>query len=109
VTPSAPDGGKAGDGQEQLALWQRVGKMIQGEPQVADAGAFYGTLLERLNREQPLTEGALAKLGAQRADAVLAALKESGADAARVAAAPPEKVEGSAGKPVALKLALAAR
>jgi hypothetical protein len=109
VAASADGGGKAEDGPEKLALWQRVGKMIQGEPQVADAGAFYGTLLERLNREQPLTEGALAKLGAQRADAVLAALKESGADAARVAAAPPEKVEGSAGKPVALKLALAAR
>jgi hypothetical protein len=83
--------------------------MIQGEPQVADASAFYGALIERLNREQPLTEGALARLGVQRADAVLAALKESGADAARVAAAPPGKVEGSAGKPVSLKLGLAAR
>ena len=106
---SAAGGGKAEDGPDKLALWQRVGKMIQGEPQVADASAFYGALIERLNREQPLTEGALASLGAQRADAVLAALKESGADAARVAAAPPGKVEDSAGKSVSLKLGLAAR
>jgi hypothetical protein len=109
VAASAAGGGKAEGGPDKLALWQRVGKMIQGEPQVADASAFYGALIERLNREQPLTEGALARLGVQRADAVLAALKESGADAARVAAAPPGKVEGSAGKPVSLKLGLAAR
>ena len=39
-------GERAGDGkaeaaQAKLPLWQRVGKMIQGEPQVADASAFY--------------------------------------------------------------------
>ena len=106
---SAAGGSKPDAGHDKLALWQRVGKMIQGEPQVADAGAFYGALLERLNKEQPLTEGVLARLGAQRADAVLAALKENGVDATRMAAAAPEKVEGGAGKPVTLKLGLAAR
>jgi len=109
VAASAAVGAKPGGGQDKLALWQRVGKIIQGEPQVADPGAFYGALIERLNREQPLADGALAKLGAQRAEAVLATLKEAGADAGRMAAAPPEKVEGSAGKPVSLKLGLAAR
>jgi len=106
---SAPGDGKAEAPPEKLALWQRVGKLIQGEPQVADASAFYGKLIERLNQEQPLSEGVLARLGAQRADAVLAALKESGVDAARIAAAAPEKVDGGAGKPVTLKLGLAAR
>jgi len=99
---------RAATAPEKLPLWQRVGKMVQGEPQVADASAFYGQLLERLNREQPLAEGALARLGAQRADVVLAALKEAGVDAARATAAAPEPVESAAGKAVSLKLGLAA-
>ncbi|HWI81749.1 DUF748 domain-containing protein [Ramlibacter sp.] len=93
----------------KLALWQRVGKMIQGEPQVADASAFYTALLQRLNQTQPLPEAELARLGTQRADAVLAALKEAGVDASRAAAAAPEKIESAAGKPVSLRLALGAR
>jgi hypothetical protein len=95
--------------QQSLPLWQRVGKMIQGEPQVADATAFYRSLVQQLDAKQPLPEGELARLGTQRADAVLAALKASGVDPARVAAAPPEKTESAAGKPVVLKLGLAAK
>jgi len=100
--------GKAAAAQEKLPLLQRVGKMVQGEPQVADASAFYGKLIERLNREQPLPAGALAQLGTQRADVVLGALKSSGIDPARVAAAAPLPVEGGAGKAVTLKLELGA-
>ena len=101
--------GKAEAAQENLPLWQRVGKMIQGEPQVADASAFYAKLLERLNQNQPLPEAALKGLGAQRAEAIAAALKEAGVDSARVAVAAPEPVESSTGKPVSLKLGLAAK
>ncbi|ABD68000.1 hypothetical protein Rfer_0243 [Rhodoferax ferrireducens T118] len=92
-----------------MPLWQRVGKIIQGEPQVADASAFYNQLQERLNQNQPLAADALAKLGAQRTEAILAALKEAGVDPARAAAAAPEKVESDVGKPVPLKLGLVAK
>jgi hypothetical protein len=95
--------------QQSLPLWQRVGKMIQGEPQVADASAFYRSLVQQLDAKQPLPEGELARLGTQRADAVVAALKAAGVDPSRVASAPPEKIESEAGKPVALKLGLAAK
>ncbi len=96
--------GKAAAAQEKLPLLQRVGKMVQGEPQVADASAFYGKLIERLNREQPLPAGALAQLGTQRADVVLGALKSSGIDPARVAAAAPLAGGGGAGKAGTRKL-----
>jgi hypothetical protein len=95
--------------QAKLPIWQRVGKMIQDEPQVADASAFYNKLQERLNQNQPLAADVLAKLGAQRAEAILAALKEAGVDPARVATAAPEKFETDIGKPVLLKLGLAAK
>jgi hypothetical protein len=49
----------------------------------------------------------LTKLGAQRTDVILAALKEAGIDPARAVAAAPEKVASDAGKPVPLKLGLA--
>ncbi|ABD68018.1 protein of unknown function DUF748 [Rhodoferax ferrireducens T118] len=105
---SMPDT-KTAAAQAKLPLWQRVGKMIQGEPQVADASAFYNQLQERLNQNQPLAADALAKLGAQRAEAILAALKEAGVDPARADAAAPEKVESDIGKPVPLKLGLVAK
>ena len=94
---------------EKLHLWQRVGKLIQGEPQVADASLFYNKLRERLEENQPLAADALTRLGAQRASAVLAALKEAGVDPARALATAPEKVSSEAGKPVPLKLGLAAK
>ena len=106
---SAAGDAKASAAPGKLSLLQRAGKMIQGEPQVADAGAFYGTLIERLNQEQPLAADALAQLGAHRAQAVLAALQEDGVDPARVAAGAPAQVEAAAGKAVTLKLALTAR
>jgi Domain of Unknown Function (DUF748) len=103
---SAPNAESA---QARLALWQRVGKMIQGEPQVADASAFYNTVTQRLNQHQPLAADELTRLGAQRAEVILAALKEAGVDSARAMAAAPEKVVSDAGKPVPLKLGLAAK
>jgi hypothetical protein len=95
--------------QSQLPIWQRVGKMIQGEPQVADAGAFYRHLLERLNGNQTLSPDALAQLGTQRADAIVAVLKEAGVDSTRAIAAAPEKGTSEVGKPVPVKLALTAK
>jgi hypothetical protein len=95
--------------QEKLPIWQRVGKLIQGEPQVADASSFYHKLQERLDQNQPLAADALTRLGAQRASAILAALKEAGVDPARALAAAPEKVSSDVGKPVPLKLGLAAK
>jgi hypothetical protein len=61
-----------------------------------------------LELNQPLAADALTRLGAQRASAILAALKEAGADPARALEAAPEKVSSEAGKPVPLKLGLAA-
>jgi hypothetical protein len=92
-----------------LPIWQRVGKLIQGEPQVADASSFYRKLQERLDQNQPLAADALTQLGAQRASAILAALKEAGVDPERALAAAPEKVNSDVGKPVPLKLGLAAK
>jgi hypothetical protein len=56
-----------------------------------------------------LAANALTQLGAQRASAILAALKEAGADPARALEAPPEKVSSDVGKPMPLKLGLAAK
>ena len=95
--------------QEKLPIWQRIGKLVQGEPQVADASAFYHKLQERLDQNQPLAPDALTRLGAQRAGAILAELKEAGIDPARTIAAATEKVNSDVGKPVPLKLGLAAR
>jgi hypothetical protein len=94
----------------KLAVWQRVGKIVQGEPQVADASGFYGQLLDRLYREQALAPDALTKLGARRAEAIVDAIRAGGVDASRVASAAPEKIE-TTGKavPVQLRLGAAAK
>jgi hypothetical protein len=94
---------------EKLTLWQRVGKLIEGEPQVVDASAFYRKLQVRLNQDQPLAADALTHLGAGRASAILAVLKETGVDQTRVTMGAPEKISSDAGKPVPLKLGLAAK
>lgn len=101
-------GGPVETAQARLPLWQRVGKMIQGEPQVADATAFYNQLREALEQRQPLAADALTGLGARRAKAVAAALADAGVNPARAVAAAPEPVPSEAGKPVHLKLQLGA-
>ena len=86
-----------------------VGELIEGEPRVADASSFYHNLLERLAQNQPLAADALTRLGAQRASAILAALKEAGVDPTRALAAAPEKIDSDVGKPVPLKMELAVK
>ncbi|MCU6500087.1 DUF748 domain-containing protein [Rugamonas sp. A1-17] len=95
--------------QKKLPMLQRLGKLVQGEPQVADATAFYAKLQERLEQKQPLPADALQQLGAQRSAAILAALKGEGVDAAAARTTGPEPVEAGTGKPVALKLGLSAK
>ena len=89
-----------------LPLWQRIGKMAQGEPQVADSSAFYNKLRERLEQGQSLPADGLTRLGTQRANAIVAALHETGIDPARAVATAPEQVGSVSGKSVPLKLAL---
>ncbi|HEV7813585.1 MAG TPA: DUF748 domain-containing protein [Janthinobacterium sp.] len=109
----AAPGGAVADSTEAarttLPVWQRLGKMIQGEPQVADAGAFYARLQERLEQTEALAAGALPALGMQRAETILAALKGAGVNPAAMHAAAAEKVDADTGKAVPLKLGLAAK
>ena len=93
----------------KIPVLQRLGKLIEGEPQVADTGAFYNGLREQLEAKQPLPADALSKLGAQRSAAILAALRQDGTPAARVSAGAPEKTQAAPGKLVGLKLGLAAQ
>ena len=113
AAPSAA-AGSAGAGsddaaQKKLPMLQRLGKIVQGEPQVADPSAFYGKLQERLEQNQPLPTDALPQLGAKRAAAIMAVLKEAGVADSAARPAPAEKVDAGAGKPVALKLGLSAQ
>ncbi|MGK5060917.1 DUF748 domain-containing protein [Janthinobacterium sp. LB3P112] len=93
----------------KIPVLQRLGKLIEGEPQVADTAAFYNGLREQLEAKQPLPADALSKLGSQRSAAILAALQQDGTPAARVSAGAPEKTEAAPGKLVGLKLGLAAQ
>ncbi len=95
--------------QKKLPMLQRLGKLVQGEPQVADATAFYAKLQERLEQKQPLPADALPQLGAKRSAAIMAALKGEGVDVAAAHSTAPEPVDASAGKPIALKLGLSAK
>lgn len=95
----------------EVPVWRRVGNLVQGEPQVADAVGFYRGLAREIERAQPLADDALARLGGARAQAVAAALREAGVDAARVQQAAPAALEGAAegARVVPLKLGLAAK
>lgn len=108
ASPAAAAAGSA-PAAAKIPVFQRLGKLIEGEPQVADTGAFYNGLREQLEAKQPLPADALNKLGAQRSAAILAALQQDGTPAARVSAAAPEKTEAAPGKLVGLKLGLAAQ
>ncbi|MFM2088226.1 MAG: hypothetical protein RLZZ237_3095 [Pseudomonadota bacterium] len=94
---------------EKIPVWQRLGKLIEGEPQVADTGAFYNGLRTQLEQKQALPSDALTKLGNARSAAIIAALQQDGTPAARVSAGAPEKTDATPGKPVGLKLGLAAQ
>jgi len=107
---SATDAATVADAaaQKQLPILQRLGKIVQGEPQVADAGAFYAGLQERLEKTQPLPADALPQLGAGRAAAIMAVLKQAGVAPASAQPAAPATTDANAGKPIALKLGLSA-
>lgn len=105
ATPS----GAAASAPTSLPAWQRAIKFVQGEPQVADARAFYRGLRHRLEQAQPLPAGALQQLGTQRAQAMAGALAEAGIDAGRVTATPAAAVAGEVTKMVPLKLELGAQ
>ena len=108
ASPAAAAAGSA-PAAAKIPVFQRLGKLIEGEPQVADTGAFYTGLREQLEARQALPADALSKLGAQRSAAILAALQQDGTPAARVSAGAPEKTEAAPGKLVGLKLGLAAQ
>jgi len=107
--PAAASASASAPAAAKIPVLQRLGKLIEGEPQVADTGAFYTGLREQLEAKQPLPADALSKLGAQRSAAILAALQQDGTPAARVSAGAPEKTEATPGKLVGLKLGLAAQ
>jgi uncharacterized protein involved in outer membrane biogenesis len=93
----------------RLPLLQRMGKVMQGEPAVADPQPFYGRLRERLEQGEALAPDALSGLGTQRANAILGALKEDGVDPASMAAGAPGTISSAVGQPVPLKLELGAK
>ncbi|HEU4819401.1 DUF748 domain-containing protein [Janthinobacterium sp.] len=107
--PAAASASASAPAAAKIPVLQRLGKLIEGEPQVADTGAFYTGLREQLEAKQPLPADALSKLGAQRSAAILAALQQDGTPAARVSAGAPEKTDAAPGKLVGLKLGLAAQ
>ena len=107
--PAAASASASATATAKIPVLQRLGKLIEGEPQVADTGAFYTGLREQLEAKQPLPADALSKLGTQRSAAILAALQQDGTPAARVSAGAPEKTQAAPGKLVGLKLGLAAQ
>jgi hypothetical protein len=94
---------------KKLAVWQKLGKLIQGEPQVADASGFYRALQTKLEQRQALPADALTRLGTLRASAIVAALTEGGVNPASARTAAPEAVQSGLGQPVNLKLGLSAK
>jgi hypothetical protein len=86
-----------------------AGVEVPGEPQVADASAFYAQLRQRLEKEQPLAADAITALGARRAGSILAALTQDGVTPANVEASPPAPISGEKGKTIPLKLVLSAK
>ncbi len=93
----------------RLPLLQRMGKLMQGEPPVADLRPFYGQLQERLEQSEALAPDALVRLGTQRASVILDALKEDGVDASGMKAGPAGAISSTVGQPVPLKLELEAK
>ena len=92
-----------------LPLLQRLGKLVQGEPQVADPSAFYAALQAQLVERQELPADALPQLAARRAAAIVAQLKLAGAATVAVKAGAPHNLKVAAGRPVALALELSAK
>lgn len=99
----------AGVAADQPPLLQRLGKLVQGEPQVSDPSAFYAALQAQLVERQALAVDALPQLAARRAAAIVAQVRLAGASAVSVQAGTPENLKVAAGRPVALALQLSAK
>ncbi|WP_229204926.1 DUF748 domain-containing protein [Duganella sp. Leaf61] len=93
----------------KLPLLQRLGKLVQGEPQVVDPSAFYAALQAQLVEHEKLPADALPQLAARRAAAIVAQLKLAGAGTVAVKAGAPHNLKVAAGRPVALALELSAK
>lgn len=88
-----------------LPAWKRVGLFVQGEPQLGDGRPFYALLQQKLQDKQELAPGTLARLGEERANAIVEALKAAGVEAGRASAAAGASIEAQGGSvPVALGL-----
>jgi outer membrane protein OmpA-like peptidoglycan-associated protein len=70
---------------EDKSLLQRLGQLVQSEPQFADPAAFYQGLYLRLQETQTLAPDALNQLGVQRALAVSKGLSKAGVSSERIA------------------------
>ena len=96
---------------EDKNLLQRLGQLVQSEPQFADPIAFYQGLYLRLQETQSLAPDALNQLGVQRALAVSKGLSKAGVPSERIVLTPRGLGDQSAAKDsqVQLQLGLLAR
>ncbi|MEI6661716.1 MAG: DUF748 domain-containing protein [Comamonadaceae bacterium] len=96
---------------EDKSLLQRLGQMVQSEPQFADPAAFYQGLYLRLQETQTLSADALNQLGVQRALAVSKGLSKAGVSSDRIVLTARELAEqiGAKESQVQLQLGLVAR
>jgi len=69
---------------EDKSLLQRLGQLVQSEPQFADPIAFYQGLYLRLEESQTLPTDALHQLGVQRALVVSKGLTKAGVSSDRI-------------------------
>jgi hypothetical protein len=69
---------------EDKSLLQRLGQLVQSEPQFTDPAAFYQGLYLRLQETQSLAPDALNQLGVQRALAVSKGLSKAGVSSDRI-------------------------
>jgi hypothetical protein len=91
---------------EDKSLLQRLGQLVQSEPQFADPAAFYQGLYLRLEESQTLPTDALHQLGVQRALAVSKGLGKAGVPSDRIVLTARGLAEKSASKDYQVQLQL---
>jgi hypothetical protein len=91
---------------EDKSLLQRLGQLVQSEPQFADPAAFYQGLYLRLEESQTLPTDALHQLGVQRALAVSKGLTKAGVSSDRIVLTARGLAEQSASKDYQVQLQL---
>ncbi len=91
---------------EDKSLLQRLGQLVQSEPQFADPAAFYQGLYLRLQETQTLPTDALHQLGVQRALAVSKGLSKAGVPSDRIVLTARGLAEKSASKDYQVQLQL---